>query len=263
MLTEDIISHSEPQNQDKNRFWRKSYITCQILNEHFLTRHILKQNLHNASDFDSKVLHYNASHFGLKKIQRVRFWIKNFTTRPILKKKNIIKKHDFGKKVFKEHDFEEKIVFKKQILKKTFAHKKSRSVSSYNVLCTNFAFLRGFLKSTVLRKKTFLKSVILIVIFFLKSMILNEENFAKSLILKKKVFVWSDFESKFFRFVRFRINFFAVLQMSNWIFYDVSDFECTSFAKFCQIFLRSTKQGRFGNVLWYCMGSVNQVILLG
>ena len=61
MLTEDIIIQSEPEKQDKIRFWRKSFKTCKIVNYNFLTRQISKQNFHNASDFE------------LKFLQRVRF----------------------------------------------------------------------------------------------------------------------------------------------------------------------------------------------
>ena len=85
----------------------KSFETCQILKINFLTRQILKQSFHNASDF------------GLKKRQRVRFWIKTFTTRQISKKNMYLKSMILLGFFFKKHVFEEKIIFEKQIFKKT------------------------------------------------------------------------------------------------------------------------------------------------
>ena len=95
-LIEDIIIQWEPEKQDKNQISEKFF--------------------------------YNVSDSELKFSQRVRFWIKNFTTRQILKKniflkgefeENVIfKKHDFEEEnIFKKHDFEEKIIFKKQVSK--------------------------------------------------------------------------------------------------------------------------------------------------
>ena len=72
-----------------------------------------------------------------------------------------------------------------------------------------------FLKSMILKKKIFLKSTILKKKLFLKSMILNEKVFVRSMILKQKLFVLSVSESKFFRLVRFRINFFTTRQFLN------------------------------------------------
>ena len=122
------------KNKIKIRFRRKSVETCQILNKKI----------------------YNASHFELKILQRVRFAIKIFTTRQILKKKKFFKKHDFEeKRIFKKHDFEEKIIFKKhnfeeekifkkQTLEKFLHTKKSGFVSVYPVKCANFAFYVHF-----------------------------------------------------------------------------------------------------------------------
>ena len=62
------------------------------------------------------------------------------------------------------------------------------------------------------------------------------------LILKKNKA--SDFQLKFLKSVRFKINFQNTRQTSNWIFYNVSDFECTSFAV-CQVIMRSSKQSTF------------------
>ena len=104
--------------------------------------------------------------------------------------------------------------------------------------------LRAFLKSTILKKKFFLKSMILNVKFSLKSLILNEKVFVKSMILNLKFFLLSDFESTFLKRVRFWVKNFTTCQIlnqiSNWICYNVSDFECTSFAV-CQIFIHSSK----------------------
>ena len=107
-LIEDIINLSEPEKQDENQISEKNF--------------------------------YNVSDSELKFLQRVRFWIKFFTTRQILnkkiheasefeekillkstilKKKSNFKKNDFEEKyVFKKHDFEKKYIFEKQILKK-------------------------------------------------------------------------------------------------------------------------------------------------
>ena len=52
MLIEDSIIQSESEKQDKNQIWEKTF--------------------YNVSDSELKFLH------------RVRFWIKNFTTRQIL-----------------------------------------------------------------------------------------------------------------------------------------------------------------------------------
>ena len=46
-------------------------------------------------------------------------------------------------------------------------------------------------------------------------MILNEKVFVKSMILNKKFFVLSDFEEKYFRLVRFWINFSTMRQILN------------------------------------------------
>ena len=63
----------------------------------FITRRILNQNNHNASDFDEN----------------------SFFKSMILKKIYIFEKHDFEEKfIFKTHDFEEKKFLKKQIFKK-------------------------------------------------------------------------------------------------------------------------------------------------
>ena len=77
--------------------------------------------------FEKQILNfkfYNASDFEWKFLQRVRIWIKIFSTRQILMKSiffksMILKKHfeeiNFEKarfrkkKIFKKHDFEEKI----------------------------------------------------------------------------------------------------------------------------------------------------------
>ena len=80
-------------------------------------------------------------------------------------------------------------------------------------------------------------------------MILNEKVFVKSVIFKKIFLVFSDFELKFFRLVRFWINFFTTRQILNQIFKHASDFGLNIlkrvrfwvyFFAVWQIFLRST-----------------------
>ena len=180
----------------------------------------------------------------------------------ILKKKN----------VFKKHDFKEKIIFKKQILKKPL-HTKNRFWFSLPRKMGKVCALRAILKSAILKKKFFLKSMILNVNFFLKSMILNEKvlskawywikNFSLCQILNQNIFVLSDCESTFLQRVRFWRKIFTTCQILNqllntrqiskWIFYNVWDFECTSFEEVCQIFMCSLKQGMFRLCLnvWY------------
>ena len=103
-----------------------------------------------------------------------------------------------------------------------------------------------FLKSLTLIVFFFLKCLILKVNFFQKSMILNVNFFLKSLILNEKNFCKKhNFETEIFRLVRFRINFFTTRQILNWLYQNVSDFEYTSFAEVCQIFIPSSEQGTF------------------
>ena len=71
--------------------------------------------------------------------------------------------------------------------------------------------LRALSKSTILKKK--LESMIMEKKKFLESMILNKKVFLKRMILNEKSFVLSDFESKFFRRVRFQINFSITRQI--------------------------------------------------
>ena len=82
----------------KIRFGRKSYETCRILSWNFLTRQILKQSFHNASEIDfrnlQRVRYWNA------KKQRVKFWIEKFTTSQIFKKFIFLKKKISEKKTF-------------------------------------------------------------------------------------------------------------------------------------------------------------------
>ena len=91
-LIEDIVIQSEPEKQDKNQIPEKIF--------------------------------YNVSHSELKFLQRVRFWIKFFTTRQIL-----------YWKFYDASAFEEKYFLKSRNLKK-----------------------KSILKSTILKKKLFLKS---------------------------------------------------------------------------------------------------------
>ena len=77
-MTEDIIFQSELDKQDINQISEKKF-----------------QNL---TDFELEIL------------QRVRFWIKNFTTLQIFNQ-NIYNASDFDEKnIFKKHDFEEKFI---------------------------------------------------------------------------------------------------------------------------------------------------------
>ena len=91
-MTEDIIFQSELEKQDINQISEKK-----------------SQNL---TDFE------------LKNSERVKFWIKNFTTRQI-----------FIQNIYNASDFDEKYFFKSTILKKN-----------------------SFLKSTISKEKIFLKS---------------------------------------------------------------------------------------------------------
>ena len=63
-------------------------------------------------------------------LQRVWFWIQNFTTRQILKKNIFYKVRFWRKSIFKKHDFEEKNIFEKQILKK-FLHTKNHVLTHF------------------------------------------------------------------------------------------------------------------------------------
>ena len=111
-MTEDIIFQSELDKQDMNQISEKKF-----------------QKL---TDFELKIL------------QRVRFWIKIFTTRQIFNQ-NIYNASDFDEKYFfKKHDFEEKNILKKQILIKFLRTKKSRFDSFYPVKWANFAFYVQF-----------------------------------------------------------------------------------------------------------------------
>ena len=92
---------------------------------------------------------YNASDFELKILQRVRFWIKFFTTRQFLKKNNFLKSMFLKKKLFlKSTILKKKLLFfwKKfsNFFLKKIAHKKSRFVSFYPVKCAMFAFYVQF-----------------------------------------------------------------------------------------------------------------------
>ena len=108
-MTEDIIFQSETDKQDINQ--------------------ISEQKFQNLTDFELKIL------------QRVRFWIKNFTTRQI-----------FSQNIYNASDFDERFFLKSMIVKKKI-----------------------FLKSTILKQKKFLKSLTLNKKLFLKSMILNKK----------------------------------------------------------------------------------------
>ena len=146
----------------------------------------------------------------MKFLQRVRFWIKNFTTPHILKKSIFLKSMILNKKILLKSTILENLFLKRRFKKNL--HTKISFWFNLPRKIRKFCVLRAILKSTILKKNFFLRSMILNVIFFLKSMILN----------------W---------------NFF-VLSDSNQLFDNPLDFECTSFAV-RQIFMCSSKQGTF------------------
>ena len=78
------------------RFRIKNFKSCQIL----------KQKFYKLSDFESNF--YNASDFKTNFLRRVRFWIRNFTTRQVLRKDLLLKSPVFKKKFFSKSEFWEK-----------------------------------------------------------------------------------------------------------------------------------------------------------
>ena len=85
------------------------------------TRQIFKQNFHNASDF------------GLKKIQRVRFWIKNFSTCHILKNCLLSKNHVLVQFTpWKRHILLFSCFFKSMILNWKFHYVSDFELKKYN-----------------------------------------------------------------------------------------------------------------------------------
>ena len=118
---------------------------------------------------------YDASDFELKFLRRVRFWIKIFTTRQIVKY-NFYDASDFELKFLRrvrlwiiifttlqilKNKFSKSMILKKKlflnstILKKKFAQKKSRFVSFYHVKCADFEFYVHFWKARFWRKNFF------------------------------------------------------------------------------------------------------------
>ena len=86
-------------------------------------------------------------------------------------------------------------------------------------------------------------------------MIVKKKNISKKYDFEKNIFEkldfeWErfckkhDFELKVLLRVRFWIRENTTRQFSIWIIYNLSDFECTSFAV-CQVFLYSSKQSTF------------------
>ena len=155
MLTfiEDIIIQSDPEKQDKNQISEKFF--------------------------------YNASDSELKFSQRVRFWIKFFTTRQILSYK-FYDASDFGENCFlKSMTLKKKLILESTILKKKiflrsrfWKNSCTQKVTFWLILPSRMrklCVLRAYLKSTILKKKLILKST------FLK-----RKKFLKSTILKKK-----------------------------------------------------------------------------
>ena len=174
----------------------------------------------NAPDFETKF--YNASEFELKSLQRVRLWIKNFTTRQILKENIFLKSMILKKKIFlKSTTLKKKLILKSRVSKK-FCTQKITFWFNLPRKMSKFCVLRAILKITNLKKETSLESM----------------------ILNIKLFALSDFELKFSQRVRFLFNFLNTRHIFNWLFYRASDFECTSLA-ICQVFMCSIKQGTF------------------
>ena len=95
--------------------------------ENFTTRQILNEKFYNASEFELKIL------------RRVRFCIKIFTTRQILKK------NKFSKSTILKKNCTQKITFCLILPRKM----------------RRFCVLRALLKSTILKKTFFLKSTVL------------------------------------------------------------------------------------------------------
>ena len=84
---------------------------------------------------------YNASGFETENLQRVRFWFQNFTTRQILKRKNFSKSMIWRKNIFR-----------KQVFKKTLHTKKLRFHSFHPVKSASFAVYVQFWKGRLWRK---------------------------------------------------------------------------------------------------------------
>ena len=176
----------------------------------------------------------------MKFLQRVKFWIKIFTTRhQILKKYIFLKSVIFKKKFFKNTILKKKLILKSSLLKK-FCTQRITFWFNLPRKMRKFWVLRAILKSTILKKKNFLEGMILNVIFFLKSMILIEKFFVESFILDETFFS-SDFELNILQRVRLSV---LLLQFAK--------FSCVHWNK-----------ARFGNVWIHAVGSVSQVILLG
>ena len=159
---------------------------------------------------------YNAWYFGVKILQRVRFWIKISTTRQILKKNIILKSMILKTKIFlKSTSLRKTIIFNEQILNKFYTQKITFGFN-LNHKMRKVGSLRAVLKSTILKKNFFLKSMSLNVQLFLKSMNLNRNVFVKSMILNVKFFLES--------MILYGIVFVKSLIL-NWKFYYVSDFQ--------------------------------------
>ena len=96
-------------------------------------------------------------------------------------------------------------------------------------------------------------------------MVFIEENLLKSINFKRKFFCLVRFWIDFFSSCQFQINFITTRQFSNWMFYNVSGFERTSFPEFCQIFMRSSKQGTFRYCfdVWYGFCCPNSSFSIG
>ena len=143
------------------------------------------------------------SDFELKILKRVRFWIRNFPTRQISKKKIFLRSMFLKKKFLRSTTFK-KIVVEKQIWKRLLHTKNQFSVHFTPWIAQILRFTRIFKKHDFEEK------------LFLKSMILNVNFFSKKHAFEWKFFcVKHDFQLNFFCLVRFWIKFFSSCQILN------------------------------------------------
>ena len=130
-------------------------------------------------------------------LQRVTFWIENYTTRQLFKRNIFLKSMILKKKnFFRRHDVEEKINFKKQILKKKL-RTKNHVLIQFTPENAHFSSLTCNFKNHDPEEEIFPKKHDFERKVFLKSMILKYKNFY---------------------FVRFGINFFTTRHVLNWIY---------------------------------------------
>ena len=108
----------------------------------------------------------------------------------------------------------------------------------------------------------FRKSRILYVKFFRKSKVLIEGNLLKSINFKGKFFVLSDFESIFFLPVSFKSIFSQLVSFLIENFTTCQILNVPLFQKFVKFSCVCQNRARFGIVLMYGMGYVDQITLL-